>query len=351
MKIAIQPDAVMHPSGERQSYSEQWERYADQKGVETVRVDVWGPDVLERIRECDAFMWRCMPSLKERSRAAALLHAVEFGLNLPVFPSWNTRWHLEDKALQAQMFEAMDLPHPLTWLFHDRDRALDFVRRANYPFVLKLASGIRSGAVRLVENLQQAERLVDRLFGEGLYWVDLPPSGGINEALRRGRRAIGALRGRNVDAPSDERELHRGYFLAQEFVPNNDFDTRIAVVGNRAFGFRRLNRPDDFRASGSGQVDWDPARIDAELVRMAFDISRRLQAQTVAFDFIRKNGKPLILELTLTYATWAVNRCPGFWWQESADADPVWCDQSVRVEQALFDDFVQGCHPEGGVAQ
>ena len=56
-------------------------------------------------------------------------------------------------------------------------------------------------------------------------------------------------------------ELQRDYLLVQEFLPGNGFDTRITVIGNRAFGFRRFNRPDDFRASGSGRIDWNPAAI------------------------------------------------------------------------------------------
>ena len=68
--------------------------------------------------------------------------------------------------------------------------------------------------------------------------------------------------------------------LFQEFLPCNDFDTRITVIGNRAFGFRRFNRANDFRASGSGKIDYDPKNIAPEMVQLAFDVTRRLNVQS-----------------------------------------------------------------------
>jgi hypothetical protein len=54
-------------------------------------------------------------------------------------------------------------------------------------------------------------------------------------------------------------------------------------------------RPNDFRASGRGGVfDSEPSIIPLEAVQIAFEISRRLQVQTAAYDFVFDNGKPLI---------------------------------------------------------
>lgn len=47
------------------------------------------------------------------------------------------------------------------------------------------------------------------------------------------------------------------YILFQEYLPDNEFDTRVTVIGNRAFAFRRFNRKKDFKASGSGEIDYD----------------------------------------------------------------------------------------------
>lgn len=45
---------------------------------------------------------------------------------------------------------------------------------------------------------------------------------------------------------------HKGYIYFQDFIPNNNYDTRVKVIGNRCAALRRYNRKNDFRASGSG---------------------------------------------------------------------------------------------------
>ena len=55
-------------------------------------------------------------------------------------------------------------------------------------------------------------------------------------------------------------ESQRSYILWQEFIPDNQRDFRVTIIGRRyAFVFWRNNRPGDFRASGSGLIDYDVA--------------------------------------------------------------------------------------------
>ncbi|TQE98978.1 MAG: hypothetical protein FKY71_10970 [Spiribacter salinus] len=343
VKIGIQHDEVIHANGERQSYSERWADIASTFDITPVWIDTYAPGAVEAVRSCDAFMWRYDPSLRSRQRAHRFLYAAEFGLNLPVFPSLRTRWHVEDKILQAEVFSAMSIPHPRTWVFRDPDSTEHFIETAEYPFVLKLSSGYRSSNVRLIESRAQARAYAQRLFGDGVFSLASPLTGPVREVLRRGRRTFASLHGRNVDSPADGRELHYGYFLAQEFVDSNDFDVRVTVVGHRAYAFRRFNRPNDFRASGSGLIDWAPEKIDDSMIRAALKLAQRLGAQTVAVDFLEHDNSPLILELTLTYASWAVNRCPGYWFLANpldADSDIQWSNQPLRCEDAVLQDFI-----------
>ena len=71
-----------------------------------------------------------------------------------------------------------------------------------------------------------------------------------------------------------------------KYLPNNTYDTRITIIGERAFGFIRENRYNDFRASGSGKISYDKTAIDLKCVEIAFEISQKLKFQTMAYDFI-----------------------------------------------------------------
>jgi hypothetical protein len=116
----------------------------------------------------------------------------------------------------------------------------------------------------------------------------------------------------------------------------------VTVIGNRAFAFRRFNRPGDFRASGSGRIDWDPRQIDEPGIRLAFRVARRLQTQSLAVDLLQHGGRKVLTEISYTYASWAVRDCPGHWvLQGDADAGSLsWTDGGMHPEDAIFDDFV-----------
>ncbi len=342
LTIAIQPDQVVHRNGERQSFSERWAELARGEGIAAFTVDVFSPDIISRIATCDAFMWRCDPSAHPRLYAKRLLYAVEAGLGMPVFPSLKSSWHFEDKVGQYYFLRAAGIPAPATDVFWTRKQAEQWCNGATYPFVLKLAIGYQSSNVRLVRNRSDAQFYVNQLFHCGIASLGYRPASPARQLLRRLRAAAEVLNGRSPNGSTAEAEVQYGYFLAQEFVPDNDFDVRVTIIGDRAFAFRRFNRPGDFRASGSGRIDWDPEQIREDAVRLAYQVARRSDAQTVAVDILRRASEPVVVELTLTYASWAVHRCPGHW---ILHGDPEsgtlqWVDGAMRPEDAIFTDFV-----------
>jgi glutathione synthase/RimK-type ligase-like ATP-grasp enzyme len=104
------------------------------------------------------------------------------------------------------------------------------------------------------------------------------------------------------------------YLYFQEFIPNNDSDIRIIVIDGKAFGIKRMNRENDFRASGSGTILYSQEVIDTVFVQAAFDIDKKLKAQCVAYDFVYdKNKKPLLIEISYGFANAGYDDCPGYW--------------------------------------
>src|SRR6185437_3166443 len=249
LKIAIQPDEVVHHDGKQQSYSARWIELARDMHVEAVPVDVFSSNVIDTISTCDAFMWRYDPSAHVRLHANRFLYGIGEGLGLPVFPSVESRWHFEDKIGQYYFLAAAGIPTPATNISWTREHAARFCDDATYPFVLKLATGYQASNVRLVSSREEALFYVDQLFGHGTISLGYRPASRTRVFLRRLRAAAELFKGRNPYGPTAEADLQHGYFLVQEFLPDNKFDVRVTVTGNRAFVFRRFNRPGDFRAS------------------------------------------------------------------------------------------------------
>lgn len=106
----------------------------------------------------------------------------------------------------------------------------------------------------------------------------------------------------------------RGYVYFQDFLPGNNCDIRVIVIGDRAFGIRRLVRPGDFRASGSGRITYEREDIDEHCVGLAFETATKLGGDCVALDFVfDQPGKPMILEVSYGFAAEGYDPCTGYW--------------------------------------
>lgn len=343
-RIAIQPDNSYLMSGRTQSFSKRWAELAAEAGHEVRLVDVFQTDWARQLEGCDGFMWWFPHLPHPRNFGRRLILAIEHGMGLPTFPNWQTIWHFDDKISEKYLLDAAGVPMPKTWVFWSYNWAIDFCRTASYPLVIKLAGGIVSENVRLLRNFDEAKYWIGQMFGPGVESLERPRLNGAREALRRVRGAAKLLvKGRppNLGLRTD---LQRGYLLVQEFLPGNDYDTRVTVIGNRAFAFRRFNRPDDFRASGSGRIDWTPSQIDLGIVRLAFRTARHLNTQSLAVDALYRQGQRVLTEINYYYEGWAVADCPGHW--ELRGGDDVdngqleWVEGKVRPDDAIFEDFV-----------
>ncbi|MDP3911710.1 MAG: hypothetical protein Q8Q14_15100, partial [Gemmatimonadales bacterium] len=259
-------------------------------------------EALDSVRHADACMWRFTHGPESQGPAKPFLTAVERALGLPVWPNFASRWHYDDKAAQAWLLHLVGAPVPETLVFGDPDTALAWARSASYPRVFKLRGGASSQSVCLVESPAAAERLICRTFDRGLSGHhdltgisrgELEPlwrraRGVPGDLLRAATRRLRYGRVHLFEPAMPTRwPIESTAVLFQEFLAHNDFDCRVTVIGERAFAFRRFNRPGDFRASGSGRLDFDPSQVALDAVRVAHHLSERLGYQSMAYEFVR----------------------------------------------------------------
>lgn len=341
MEIGIQ-------DGGPNSYSVRWAEAIRFHGAEARRLDLLGPHPLEQVEGCAGVMWH-WPHYPHEVRWAALplLRIIEERLRIPVFPDMATCWHFDDKIAQGYLLDALDVPHPETWVFWRKAEAQAWCEKAEYPVVAKLSGGAGSQNVRLIRSPVEAHRYVEACFsGSGIVVRPVLPAGGwacwrarLKRAAKRAAQAVPYVLANRFPALPDQTYWmpQKNYALFQEFVAGNEFDTRVTVIGDRAFAFRRLNRSGDFRASGSGKIDYEPAAIDLRCVRLAFDAARKLKSQSMAFDFLFRGEarEPVVGEISYGYADWAVEKCAGHW-----DSAMNWHAGHLWPEEAHVEDFL-----------
>lgn len=302
-------------------WTRHWVDYCAERRIACERLNCYSPDIIERLRGIDGLLWHFDHWLGADLLAARHILTSAEAMGLSVFPDRNTCWHFDDKIAQKYLLEALNAPLAPTHVFYDRNSAAEWLRSADFPLVAKLRRGAGSYNVRLLRTRSDAESYCRRLFGRGAHAVPdvledistkLSLVHSLGDFARGLRRLPGFFRAVRHGKKTIPRE--KGYVLFQKFIAGNAYDTRIAVVGNRAWGFTRNVRKGDFRASGSGSIDYDLSRINPRCVQTAFDVVGAIGAQSLAFDFVQDaDGRPLILEISYGYQGDAVYRCEGHW--------------------------------------
>ena len=328
--IGVQPDLLPE-----NSFSDRWIPQLKAMGHDVRELMVTAPDFLERVNECDGFLWWFPPLPRPREVGKRVLQALDHAGKVFVHPDARSCWHFDDKVAQAYLLQSCDVPMPHTRVFWRYDHAIEFFRGAQFPVVVKLSAGVRSQNVALLRTFAEAQRLARRMFGSGVETLGPRRFSALRVASRPLRSAVQL---HVFGAPLPRPEVHRGYMLVQEFVAGNDFDTRVNVIGNRAFAFRRPNRPNDFRASGSQMPDDDPSKISLDAIRLAFDASKKLRMPILCFDILRRNDEPVITEISYYFNAPTIGACPGHWRMQNDELQ--WIDGRMRAEDAVLEDFL-----------
>ncbi len=301
------------------SFSDGWINYCRRKKIPFIELSPYDNDIIAKIADCDVVLWHHHHSSEQdRVFAKQLLYAIQESGKL-VFPDFNTGWHFDDKLGQKYLLESVEAPLVPSYTFFYKAKALDWAHSTSYPKVFKLRGGAGSSNVRLVRTKKEAKKLINRCFGRGFkkleYWKTL---GYQWEKYRSKRISLRNMINFTIKTTQDyilkvnNREYGYAYF--QDFIANNTFDVRVIVIGNKAFGIKRMCRKNDFRASGSGRIIYDRCQIDERCVKLSFDVAEKLGTQCVGFDWVfDEDNNPLIIEMGYGFTAKGYFECEGFW--------------------------------------
>jgi glutathione synthase/RimK-type ligase-like ATP-grasp enzyme len=297
-----------------------WVDYCKKQNIPYKLVNCYSNDLIEQLQGCEALMWHFNHNNhKDNITAKQILFALEH-TGFIVFPDFRTAWHFDDKVAQKYLFEKIAAPLVPSYVFFDKKEALEWLEKTNMPKVFKLRGGAGSQNVELVKSFKAGKKIILQAFGKGFKkysaWVSL------KERFKKYKLGIVSfnevLKGfiRLFYSPSFSKHGGRevGYVYFQVYIPNNDSDICIVIIDGKAFGLKRYERENDFRASGSGKFKFEKELIDRNALKISFDISNRLSLQVGVFDYVYNNEKqPLLVEMSYGYAHKAYDECPGYW--------------------------------------
>lgn len=315
MKVAIH-----HKEG---SFSDRWIEYCQINKIDFILVNCYDNGIVQTLKNENVthLMWHFSHSTSTDILISNYVFNSVEKLGIKTFPNHNTRWHFDDKCAQKYLFETLDIPYAKANIFYNKKEANNYLKTVSFPIVSKLRRGAGSTNVSLIHNLQEGVDVVDLMFDKGVASL-AKPLGNLDQKVRLAKKIKDPIKlvskvyshFKKTNSERKFKNVEKGYVYFQEFMPGNDFDTRIIVVGNKAFAIRRFNKENDFRASGSGKIDYDTSKIDLNFVKEAFLATDKMEAQCLAYDFVyHTDNKPRIIEISFGFSVYAYDQCEGYW--------------------------------------
>lgn len=263
-------------------------------GLQHRMIHVGADDWTQQLGAVDLFVWRLImgdPSIMAEARTKIPL--IE-AMGIPSFPNTLMLWLFDDKIRETFFLRTHGYPTPRTWVFFDERDARGFIQQARYPLVAKTHTGAGAGGVMLVRSQSQAQALLRGVFRPQSVWDKVAVKYFYMPRLSRG------------DFLLERRFRYRDhcprYLYLQEFV-ETPHDWRITTLGPDLVSvFVRRNRPNDFRASGSGLWDMvSESDLPVDACDLALAISNRHGLTSMTYDFMCSEAGWVIGEMSYSF--------------------------------------------------
>jgi hypothetical protein len=319
MKVGL----LLNSNNKLCSYSEKFREILVKNKIPFFLIDPNSYSLLEEIKSCTHLLFRHSQGDTDIKIFESIFNIAHRHFNIDCFPNYEMYWQYENKIKEYYLLKNHGFPIIDTYVFWNYYHADMFLKQTIFPVIAKLPKGAASTNVVIINSNKEGKKIIDQVFNKGVKSKGLNSKSnltslrksGISNYLKLHLRLILLSTGILEDkAYYPEWQIQKDAILFQKYLPNNQFDTRVVTIGKRAIAARRFVRKNDFRASGSGNMDTNPEKIDTRCLEIAFTISNKLNFKTMAYDFIFSEDKtPYIGEISYCFPDWAFNSCPGYW--------------------------------------
>ena len=342
MEIAL----LLNSNNKLNSYSEKFKKILIKNSIPYKLIDPNSEKLLEDIKSCSHLLFRHSQGDTDLLIYESLFNIVHNVFQIKCYPNFETYWPYENKIKEFYLLKSHDFPIIDSHIFWNYKHAITFIEKAQFPIVAKLSKGASSSNVVIVNTVDEGKKIINQIFNKGVKTKGLNNSSNLASVSKLGilkysksllRSCLLKLQLLKDKIEYPEWQIQKDSILFQKYLPNNSFDTRVTVIGNRAFAFRRFVRKNDFRASGSGNFDVNPDKIDIRCLKIAFSVSKQLNFNTMAYDFLYDESNiPYINEISYCFVDLAVQSCPGFW-----DENLTWQNSQNWPQYYQLSDFLQ----------
>lgn len=154
-----------------------------------------------------------------------------------------------------------------------------------YPVVLKCAQGAGSAGVEIAENRNELLKKARRMGKINYEYVCCTKKDRIRHYLGRIKRRM--KKDGAIELPSPREKL-----IIQTYIPNLSCDYKVLVFGEKYYLLKRYVREGEFRASGSGKLEFPNSFADMEknVLEYAYGAYKQINSPMLSID-IAFDGK------------------------------------------------------------
>lgn len=261
-----------HHNLERVPYTSYWPKYLRFLKNNDIPHDIYNAhdsNWMEQSEKFDVVLWRPNSDPASLQEAFSKIYFLETKMNKLCHPHHTELWSYENKIRSYYLFKHYGIPHPNTFITFSKVEALKFIERTEYPIVSKVSTSSGSAGVELIKDRKQARKFIDEIFGIGreTFW---------------------------------KFHKQKGYVYFQDYIGGAEYDLRVISVGDLFFGYYRYPGKGDFRASGSGNIEWK--EIPVKALKLAKKVKKAFGTTVLAVDMIPDGkGSYLVIEASIFF--------------------------------------------------
>jgi glutathione synthase/RimK-type ligase-like ATP-grasp enzyme len=248
-------------------YNKSYQRIIKELGHKSILFDIYSDDLPATIKKMDkkvdVYYWQSIDRGHfYRAKILDPVYYIEKYSPHKIFPDFNQVFTFNDKMKQYQIFQHFNIPTPRTFITTDNKKALQYISRAKYPFVLKDPHSSSGLAVYLIKTKKQAKEILNKIF-----------------------------------SPKGHNSLF-SKFYAQDFIPNLDKSLRVIVIGEKTYcAYWRIS-PDDWKHHVGPGATVSDKNIPRSATRLCEGVSQKLGFHWMAYDILMRAGKPQMIEFS-----------------------------------------------------
>lgn len=339
--IAYYPHKIMHST----NWKNPWEEYCIDNNLDYELINCYESNVIDKLRGFSHLLWHFGNyEYQDMLFARTIIYSAKI-LGLKTFPDFESAWHFDDKIAETYLLQSINAPIPSSTLLYRYEECVDKLKKSEikFPQIAKLRCGSGSHNVKILQSESELLKYAATMFSSGfnptpsLYYKtssNVKSTKDLNTFFNRLKRVPEFLR---TLSSASKFPNEKEYVFLQEFIPNNGYDLKIVVVGDKLSFIGRNIRKGEFRASGGGDLFFDKNYISMDIINSAFFVSDILKFQCMGYDYVvnKDTEKGIIVEISYGFSHEALLQAKGYF-----DRQGKWYDEPLNAPKELLKNLI-----------